>query len=59
MADTGNGATLTLGTTGGSYDIVSISGLEVSKEVLKSRSYQTRGVSVLWSMTWPRSVRLQ
>ena len=35
MADTGNGATLTLGTTGGSYDIVSISGLEVSKEVIE------------------------
>ena len=35
MPDVGNGATLTLGTTGGSYDIVSISGLEVSKEVIE------------------------
>ncbi len=35
MADTGNGATLTLGTTSGSYDIVSISGLEVSKDVIE------------------------
>tara|TARA_R100000808_G_scaffold1005_1_gene4811 strand:+ start:68 stop:490 length:423 start_codon:yes stop_codon:yes gene_type:complete len=35
MADTGNGATLTLGTTAGSYDIVSISGLEVSKEPIE------------------------
>tara|TARA_B100000686_G_C16654705_1_gene897465 strand:- start:324 stop:746 length:423 start_codon:yes stop_codon:yes gene_type:complete len=35
MADTGNGATLTLGTQGGSYDIVSITGLEVTKEVIE------------------------
>jgi len=35
MADTGNGATLTLGTQGGSYDIVSITGLEITKEVIE------------------------
>ena len=35
MPDVGNGATLTLGTTGGSYDIVSICVLVVSKEVIE------------------------
>ena len=35
MADTGNGATITFGSTGFSGDIVSISGLEVSKEKIE------------------------
>ena len=35
MADTGNGATLSFGETSGSYDIISISGLEVSRDVIE------------------------
>ena len=35
MADTGNGATLTMEDTTGSYDIVSISGLEVTRDVIE------------------------
>ena len=35
MADTGNGATIAFGTSGFTGDIISISGLEVTKETIE------------------------